>query len=563
MASTSKQQLDSLPPVGAPRKALPNVIWQWTLTPEAIAPCFARDVFEMDESGIRDAEFFWLGRIPCRTVKLVGLVVGVQEYETRVVYSLDDGTGVIECVHRPPAPNMPKQEKLKEPQPLLKPVAWVGWHVVVIGRVSSWHETRRILVDSIVRCPSSNDEPNHWIAVGALHRTYYFLEEPFVLPLRPPPASQMPASSIPIPVPATPSSASSAPSSPSKSSPVKSPHKLRHPSKLHTRDLTDNAFRIYLKHYMDYADDIHPAASSPPSTPTKSSRIALPSSDETPRPYPHSHSHDHTPRRIAPLDFTRPRTPEAPTTRGFTLSYLRRVPELALMAKRVVKAEAKRRAREAAKKAKAAAEGGISKGKPAIVTRAMINDTQKLHPRMKRLFTWAILQLVKEGAVISWDGPARPCQTHDANNSHADPDSGALWRLNSSTASSVAGNSTVFSSASIAEDDEDEGELTDPELGEEAFVSLTPAFLANTVEGAIATLVARATARARASSTDPNRARMRAQAPGPTVREVVSFLKGDDTWRNLSEFAVKEALELLKDEGRAWTMGGDRWELSL
>ncbi|KAJ7213816.1 hypothetical protein B0H12DRAFT_369750 [Mycena haematopus] len=509
--------------------------------PEAVAPCFAQDVFDMEDSGTPD--FFWLGRIPCRTVKLVGLVVGVQAYETRVTYHLDDGTAVIECHHRPPPPNQPKQEKAKEPIPLLQPMAYVGCSIVVTGRVAAWHETRRILVESIVRCSSSNDEPKHWIAVGTLHRTHYYIEEPFVLPVRSAPASHIPTStdSKTVSVPTTPSSSSSTPSSP-----LKSPHKLRHPSKLHTRDLTDNAFRIYLKHYMDYADDVQPLVPEP-STPTKSSRNALPPTDETPRP------HDRTPQRIVPLDFTRPFAPPD-STRGYTLSYLRRVPELALMAKRVVKAEAKRRARDAQKRAKEAKPGGPSK-KP---TQAMVNDQQKLHPRMKRLFNWGILQLVKEGDVIPWEGPVRPCPREET---HVDPDSSALWKINSSN-STVGGNSTLFSSASIAEGDEDEGVLSDPEPGEEAFVSLTPSTLATVVENAIGTFVARATARAQASK-DPNRARVRAPAAGPTVSEIVSLLKSDDMWRNLSEFTVKEALTLLQAEGRAWTMGGDRWELSI
>lgn len=132
-----------------------------------------------------------------------------------------------------------------------------------------------------------------------------------------------------------------------------------------------------------------------------------------------------------------------------------------------------------------------------------------------------------------------------------------MWKLNSSSGTqfSVGGNSTVFSNASVAEDDEDEGELSDPAPDEEAFVSLTPAVLAPTVEHAISKLVAEATARG-------SRARA-APAAGPTVPEIVSFLKNDDMWRNLSEFTVNEALGLLKDEGRAWTMGGGRWELSI
>lgn len=373
------------------------------------------------------------------------------------------------------------------------------------------------------------------------------------------------------PVPATPSTASSAPSSPSKSSVRSSPPKLRHPSRLHTADLTDNAFRIYLKHYMDYADDDQPhpvVIPEQPSTPTKSSRNALPPEDVTPRP--HDRTPGPPPPRIVPLDFTRPRTPEQNlTTRGFTQSHLRRVPALALMAKRVVKAEAKRRARSAAKRTKeavaAAKDGGGGgvpgkKPRPVVVTQAMLNDQQKLHPRMKRLFNHAILQLVRDGDVISWDGPRRPClPARGAANGDGElnPNSSALWKLNSSSGTqfSVGGNSTVFSNASVAEDDEDEGELSDPAPDEEAFVSLTPAVLAPTVEHAISKLVAEATVRG-------SRARA-APAAGPTVPEIVSFLKNDDMWRNLSEFTVNEALGLLKDEGRAWTMGGGRWELSI
>jgi hypothetical protein len=114
-----------------------------------------------------DADFYWLGRVPCRTVKLVGLLVGVQTYETRIVYHgeflpkseqfprlsfpVDDGTAVIECNHRPPAQNTAKQDKSTklEPPPLLEPIAYVGCSVIVIGRVSPWRDTRRILVDSI------------------------------------------------------------------------------------------------------------------------------------------------------------------------------------------------------------------------------------------------------------------------------------------------------------------------------------------------------------------------------------------------------------------------------
>jgi hypothetical protein len=81
-------------------------LWKWTLTHEAIAPCFVQDVFKMREHNdtgkgkffnhpcpkhnltiTQEADFFWLGRVPCRTVRIVALVVGVKTYEKRVVYT--------------------------------------------------------------------------------------------------------------------------------------------------------------------------------------------------------------------------------------------------------------------------------------------------------------------------------------------------------------------------------------------------------------------------------------------------------------------------------------------
>jgi len=67
-------------------------IWKWTLSRDAVAPCFVKDVLDMRENGTREAEFFWLGRVPCRVVQLVGILVGVQVYDRRTVYT---------CMFRP------------------------------------------------------------------------------------------------------------------------------------------------------------------------------------------------------------------------------------------------------------------------------------------------------------------------------------------------------------------------------------------------------------------------------------------------------------------------------
>jgi hypothetical protein len=161
-------------------------LWKWTLTHDAIAPCFVRDVFKMKEHGetgkgkhswhllqdtqlnmTQGADFFWLGRVPCRTVRIVGLVVGVKTYEKRIVYTgirllfpsftpqltriwlVDDGTAVIDCTHRQPPANKPQGHTKPEPPVTPKPTANVGHAVCVVGKVKLHYETRQIVVDSL------------------------------------------------------------------------------------------------------------------------------------------------------------------------------------------------------------------------------------------------------------------------------------------------------------------------------------------------------------------------------------------------------------------------------
>jgi hypothetical protein len=102
----SSRQTTSMKDASTSRLPTDQDIWKWTLTVDAIAPCWVRDVLTMrsnDMKGIlflfsssttvltvqtfTDADFFWLGRVPCRSVRIVGLVVGLQVYEKRIVYS--------------------------------------------------------------------------------------------------------------------------------------------------------------------------------------------------------------------------------------------------------------------------------------------------------------------------------------------------------------------------------------------------------------------------------------------------------------------------------------------
>jgi hypothetical protein len=40
-------------------------IWKWTLRPDAVATCFARDVFDMRDNLVGGEEIFWADRLMC------------------------------------------------------------------------------------------------------------------------------------------------------------------------------------------------------------------------------------------------------------------------------------------------------------------------------------------------------------------------------------------------------------------------------------------------------------------------------------------------------------------
>ncbi|OSX60999.1 hypothetical protein POSPLADRAFT_1047308 [Postia placenta MAD-698-R-SB12] len=230
---------------------------------------------------------------------------------------------------------------------------------------------------------------------------------------------------------------------------------------------------------------------------------------------------------------------------GFTLSHLRRVPELVLLAQRVVDAEARRRAREERKQA----SGSAVQNKSKPVQRPQNSSRESKHAKIKRLFRFAIRQLYEEGSIVLWDGPVR-----------ALPQSGtqsldALWKANVSTISAMS----VISAGSQAE--EDAGELSDPSPDEEAYIPLTPQYFADAVEHAIMAVQARAAAAA-ASKPRPRprnvwdaSAAVQSPPPGPTPAEILTWLRRDARWERVGEWTVKETLEWAKNEGR--TSDGD------
>lgn len=283
--------------------------------------------------------------------------------------------------------------------------------------------------------------------------------------------------------------------------------------------------------------------------PTRSTKLPrLTCADETPRPKYPRHQLETTPRpRIPQPDFGSSipsssshgqHSSSKPDTdrQGFSLSYLRRVPELSLLASRVVQAVARRRLRETRKKLK---EAGMLKSKTYASSTFPLD---KVGPKMKRLFQWAVIELLKEGCIVLWDGPVREC----SNASIAD--TSRLWKSTMSS-NSTFGDPRMLSSSTVTTGG-DEAELSDPCADEEAYISLTPDFSADYVEATIKVLSDR-------------QVKMGKPYAGTTVQDIVGFMrKSDDRWRYLGDWTVKDALDVLSKDGRVWRTGKDSWDVT-
>ncbi|KAF9260508.1 hypothetical protein L218DRAFT_872203 [Marasmius fiardii PR-910] len=560
-----------------PSAALPSNadIFRWVLTPEATAPCYIRDVFQMRhhqdkgspvvkyENALIGEHFFWLKRVPCRSVKFLGLVVGVQVLQNRIIYTVDDGTSVIDCLYRcSPSPQSPSKKKnLTNIQPP-KPMFYTGQRVRVTGKIIQFHDNRQVVIDSIGICTSANEQPVHWKHVLSLHKSYYLSSEPFTIPTAPNP---MPESEV---IPQTLSHPSpwrypesyeiNRVLSTGMIDPLisqlstyvysQSPRKLHHPSRLHSRDLTAITFRIYVKHYIDNYSSIAHAESNDDENEVTSSAIGTPTkglhrstySERTPRPsrsIPVDLPNRHSSSKLHP-------DPASSNLRGFTLSFLRRVSELSDMAHKVVRAEAKRRAREIKKKEKHGTKTSASSSR---------QDQTELSVKMKRLWRTTIIQLAREGSIVLWNGPVYPIASAQQTSTIGNP-----WREGSTLSSFDLASSTIhegtflFSAAgnnSRLEEEEDVV-ISEPEPDEESYVSLTPRYFAIEVGKAIKVLWK---CKQQTGST----------SLGPTKQRILSFLRRDGMWEQVGEWNVEEALEVLREEGRAWVNDCGVWDLVL
>ncbi|KAG1758051.1 hypothetical protein EDB19DRAFT_1822957 [Suillus lakei] len=402
----------------------------------------------------------WLGS---RTVRTGGY--------TQVGRAVDDSTAVIDCMlcHPNPYAHLDSRSRseairlsklgnaLHPPPPI--PITAIGYPIQVIGKVSQFHSEQQIKAESIKPCESTNDQWIHVQAVVELHKLKYSVPKPFEIPVETHAEKLIRLASFKQLLHAH------EPSSPLTHGTSSVPASLLIPRTMH-----------YMQHGLGDARrwDLD---EDPLSTPTKLRNIQT--------------------------DGTGTLHDQAPTSAVFTLSHLRRVPELAFLACRVVNAETRRHA------------GPDVDAKKAGQTQTSSVKTVKTHSRwsslvrvrMKHLFMWALVKLYQEGSIVLYD------------------------RLLPPPSATVLVSNLMFSSPSLSSAKcvvpEEDGYLSDPLMYEEdeAYVPVTLALLAA-----------------------PVREIMRAMGimgKSPEVRAQDIMRHLNDRWVHINLQTVEEAIQLI------------------
>lgn len=137
--------------------------------------------------------FFYVNH-PIKWVRIAGIVVAVDEFEGRRVYTIDDSSGLtIECVANVPIPPKPGQkrkddpmsdkEKEKEhPLPVVDGDIDVGHVIDIKGSVKTFRHSKQILADKISHLRSTDQEVQFWEKVMKLRKEV--LSQPWVLTTR-------------------------------------------------------------------------------------------------------------------------------------------------------------------------------------------------------------------------------------------------------------------------------------------------------------------------------------------------------------------------------------------
>jgi len=239
------------------------------------------------------------------------------------------------------------------------------------------------------------------------------------------------------------------------------------------------------------------------------------------------------------------------TKDGFTLSYLRRVPELAELARRIARHNRKRKARDEKENEKLSVSPS-----PRRLTRISTKvDTKAADAKMaKRLFVMTLRLLYDEGSVVFSDGHRnRKWDAEEAGWLQNREDE--IWNVRWGDDTCADVTHTTVGSTSITSATSGNGtrhtnivdpELSEPEPDEEAYIPVTPSILVQPILDAIRSVVIQ---------------KGKVAQGGATAAEVLETLRGraDERWARISDWAIENALEMMAEDEVVWKSTQGRW----
>ena len=279
---------------------------------------------------------------------------------------------------------------------------------------------------------------------------------------------------------------------------------LRHPSRLHSRDLTSNTFRIYVKHFMD---------------------------------------------RVTGIGSWQEHTADA-----FTLSYLRRVPELAELARRIARNSRKRKARDEKEREKLKMTSSPRRSmRPSTKVDTKAADAKTA----KRLFITTLRLLYNEGSIVFSDGrgnrkwdaeEAGWLQDREEEIWEVRPEDDTRANITHTTVGSTSIISTTIGHGA-RQTHVDDSDLSEADPGEEGYIPVTPPILVQPILGAIRSVVLR---------------KGKIAQGGATAGEVLETLRGrvDERWARVSEWAIENALEMMAEDEVVGKSAQGRWTVT-
>lgn len=240
---------------------------------------------------------------------------------------------------------------------------------------------------------------------------------------------------------------------------------------------------------------------------------------------------------------------------AFTLSYLRRVPELAELARRVARHDRKRKAQDKREKEKVRGSASLRRAARASTTL----DTKAADAKMSKwLFVMALRVLYDEGSIVFSDGNRN--RKWDAEEAEWLQDrEDEIWNVRrgddtrANITHATVGSTTTITLATIGNTTRqttvDDSEFCEPDPDEEAYMLVTPSILVQPILDAIRSVVVIR--------------KDKAAQGGATATEILKTLRGrvDERWARIGDWAIENALDMMAEDEVVWRSAQGRWTI--